>query len=140
MSSAITTHCGQAVLPVGCCAAAVHSSMINKLIIEGNQAINSETIKSVENHIIWSPLKLTFKQDLLGDEVVDVTWTATQKQRLIELNADETLHDCVFPDTVAREKIQAVGAGTGENKQGAVAGLEKYYLSTTALSVGKQVG
>ncbi|MDR9756843.1 MAG: hypothetical protein RJR35_08955 [Thermoanaerobacterales bacterium] len=35
---------------------------------------------------------------------MDVTWTATQKQRLIELNADETLHDCVFPDTVAREK------------------------------------
>ena len=44
----------------------VHSSMINKLIIEGNQAINSETIKSVENHIIWSPLKLTFKQRSIG--------------------------------------------------------------------------
>ncbi len=36
--------------------------------------------------------------------MVEVTWTATQKQRLSELNADETLHDCVFPDTAAREK------------------------------------
>ncbi|MDD4402188.1 MAG: pyrrolysine--tRNA(Pyl) ligase large subunit [Desulfitobacteriaceae bacterium] len=35
---------------------------------------------------------------------MDVTWTTTQKQRLSELNADETLHDCVFPNTVEREK------------------------------------
>ncbi|NMD43124.1 MAG: pyrrolysine--tRNA(Pyl) ligase large subunit [Firmicutes bacterium] len=34
---------------------------------------------------------------------MDITWTATQKQRLGELNADEALADLVFADTVSRE-------------------------------------
>jgi pyrrolysyl-tRNA synthetase-like protein len=33
-----------------------------------------------------------------------ITWTATQKQRLSELNADGDLQDQVFADTAAREK------------------------------------
>lgn len=54
--------------------------------------------------MIMSTLNLTFNIGQLGDEVMDVTWTATQKQRLSELNADETLYDCVFPNTAEREK------------------------------------
>jgi hypothetical protein len=35
---------------------------------------------------------------------MSVTWTNTQKQRLSELDADETLYDLVLPDTAAREE------------------------------------
>jgi pyrrolysyl-tRNA synthetase-like protein len=35
---------------------------------------------------------------------MSVTWTATQKQRLSELDADEALHDQVFADTAEREE------------------------------------
>ena len=34
---------------------------------------------------------------------MNITWTATQKQRLGELNADEALADLVFADTASRE-------------------------------------
>jgi pyrrolysyl-tRNA synthetase-like protein len=35
---------------------------------------------------------------------MSVTWTATQKQRLSELDADEALHEQVFADTAEREE------------------------------------